>query len=126
MRVRERQNHNAETIEIPKIRETEETMVMPAIQEDEILPGDNTANYSIQAMTVVYDYLRAGYAAGHAPDFGLYTVWFCKTLQNWKAVVCTSLRDNRMWEVTYNGDKNEVYLDEYEKTMNMVIPWENR
>ena len=53
-------------------------------------------------------------------------MWLCKTLQNWKAIVCTSLRDNRMWEVTYNGDKNEVYLDEYEKTMNMVIPWENR
>lgn len=42
-------------------------------------------------------------------------VWFCKTLQNWKALVTTTLPDAMYYEVTYNGDKHETYLDAYKK-----------
>lgn len=45
----------------------------------------------------------------------VYVVWFCKTLQNWKALVSTSLPDGMYYEVTYNGDKQETYLDAYKK-----------
>lgn len=45
----------------------------------------------------------------------VYLVWFCKTLQNWKALVSTVLPDDMYYEVTYNGDKKEVYLDAYKK-----------
>ena len=51
----------------------------------------------------------------------IYIVWFCKTLQNWKALVSTDLPDGRYFEVTYNGDKNETYVDAYEKKENKVI-----
>ena len=51
----------------------------------------------------------------------VYIVWFCKTLQNWKALVSTSLPDGMYYEVTYNGDKNEMYLDAYKKFENKCI-----
>lgn len=51
----------------------------------------------------------------------VYIVWFCKTLQNWKALVSTTLPDGMYYEVTFNGDKNEVYLDVYKKFENRCI-----
>lgn len=51
----------------------------------------------------------------------IYVVWFCKTLQNWKAMVSTNLPDNMYYEVTYNGDKKEIYLDAYKKFENKTI-----
>lgn len=51
----------------------------------------------------------------------VYIVWFCKTLQNWKALVSTDLHDGMYYEVTYNGDKKEVYLDAYKKFDNQKI-----
>ena len=51
----------------------------------------------------------------------IYVVWFCKTLQNWKALVSTTLPDGMYYEVTYNGDKKEIYLDAYKKFENKRI-----
>lgn len=51
----------------------------------------------------------------------VFIVWFCKTLQNWKALVSTTLPDRMYYEVTYNGDKKEVYLDAYKKFENRKI-----
>lgn len=52
----------------------------------------------------------------------VYVVWFCKTLQNWKALVSTTVSDGMYYEITYNGDKNETYLDAYKKWENKYIP----
>ena len=54
-------------------------------------------------------------------------VWFCKTLQNHKALVMSThdMYDHIYWEVTYNGDKDEYYVDEYKKQSNMVIQGED-
>lgn len=51
----------------------------------------------------------------------VYVVWFCKTLQNWKALLSTNLPDGQYFEVTYNGDKKELYLDVYKKWDNKCI-----
>ena len=51
----------------------------------------------------------------------VYVVWFCKTLQNWKALLSTDLPDGMYFEVTYNGDKKEAYLDAYRKIKNVKI-----
>lgn len=51
----------------------------------------------------------------------IYVVWFCKTLQNWKALISTTLPDGMYYEVTYNGDKKEIYLDAYKKFENKHI-----
>ena len=60
-------------------------------------------------------------------DFGIteddvFIVWFCKTLQNWKALVSTTISDGMYYEITHNGDKNETYLDAYKKWENVCIP----
>jgi len=54
-------------------------------------------------------------------DYEVYVVWFSKTLQNWKALLITTLPDGNYYEVTYNGDQGESYLDTYVKVNNMVV-----
>ena len=49
----------------------------------------------------------------------VFIVWMCKTLQNSKALLSTTLLDGMYYELTYNGDKKELYLDAYKK-------WENK
>ena len=50
-------------------------------------------------------------------------VWFCKTLQNHKALVMSTddALDHTYWEVTYNGSKNQYYVDEYCKQSNTSV-----
>lgn len=50
-----------------------------------------------------------------------YIVWKCKTLQNWKYLLSTYLHDGMYYELTYNGDKREWYLDAYKKFENRCI-----
>ena len=49
----------------------------------------------------------------------VFVVWECKTLQDNKALLSTTLFDGMYYEITYNGDKHEVYFDAYKK-------WENK
>ena len=51
----------------------------------------------------------------------VYIVWLCKVLQNNKALVSTTIEDGMYYEVTYNGDKDELYLDAYKKQENVLI-----
>lgn len=51
----------------------------------------------------------------------VYVVWFAKTLQNWKCLISTNLPDGMYYEVTYNGDKAESYIDAYKKFDNVCI-----
>jgi hypothetical protein len=55
------------------------------------------------------------------PFFEVFVVWKCKALQNWKFLISTSLHDGMYYEVTYNGDKKEWYLDAYKKFENRCI-----
>ena len=59
-----------------------------------------------------------------APQFDVFVVWICKTLHNNKALLSTTLFDGMYYEVTYNGDKNEMYFDAYKKFENRCIPVE--
>ena len=51
-----------------------------------------------------------------------YIVWKCKTLQNFKYLMSTDLHDGMYYELTFNGDKQEWYLDAYKKFENRCIP----
>ena len=51
----------------------------------------------------------------------VYIVWLCKILQNSKALASTSLFDGRYYELTYNGDKGELYVDVYKKDKNYTV-----
>ena len=55
------------------------------------------------------------------PEFEVFTVWKCKTLQNWKYLLSSTLFDGMYYELTYNGDKKEWYLDAYKKFENVCI-----
>lgn len=51
----------------------------------------------------------------------VFIVWSCKTLQNNKALVSTTVSDGLYYEITHNGDKNETYVDVYKKWENFVV-----
>lgn len=51
----------------------------------------------------------------------VYIVWFCYILGNWKALVSTTLPDGMYYEVTYNSQNQETYLDAYKKFDNVCI-----
>lgn len=50
----------------------------------------------------------------------MFIVWMCKTLQNNKALIGVPHSDH-YYEVTYNGDKKELYVDEYIKNTNTCL-----
>ena len=50
----------------------------------------------------------------------MYVVWFCKTLQNWKALV-SGVNIEEYIEVTFNGDTQEIYVDVYQKKCNQCL-----
>lgn len=58
----------------------------------------------------------------HITEADVFIVWMCKTLQNSKAMVSTTLFDGMYYELTYNGNKKELYLDAYKKWENKCIP----
>ena len=51
----------------------------------------------------------------------VFVVWYCKTLQNHKALLSTPVSDGMYYEITYNGDKNELYFDAYKKWKNVKV-----
>lgn len=58
------------------------------------------------------------------PEFEVFVVWYCKPLQNHKALLSTSLFDGMYYELTFNGDKKELYFDAYKKFENRCIKME--
>lgn len=65
---------------------------------------------------------RKGTFAKRIKEDDLYVVWLTKVLQNNKALISTNIRgDGLCFEVTYNGDKKELYLDVYRKIENICI-----
>lgn len=53
--------------------------------------------------------------------FDVLVVWQCYILGNIKALLTTTLPDGMYYEVTYNGEKDEFYLDAYKKFDNKCI-----
>ena len=77
-----------------------------------------------EAKQMVADYFNAHVdttdKTNITPDH-VYIVWFCKTLQNWKALASTDVSDGMYYEITHNGDKNETYVDVYKKWTNYTV-----
>lgn len=51
----------------------------------------------------------------------VFCVTLSKVLSNNKGLFSTTLPDGMYYEVTYNGSKNEMYLDAYKKFENRCI-----
>lgn len=88
----------------------------------------HTESYQQRARRTVFLYVEKRFDKSDPPvSFSIddvYVVWFCKTLQNWKALLSTTLPDQMYYEVTCNGDTSEIYLDAYRKTENVTYPYE--
>lgn len=78
---------------------------------------DNRAKEIV--ISYIYEHLDK---SDDLPWFNVYVVWKCKTLQNWKYLLSSDLLDGMYYELTYNGDKEEWYLDAYKKFENRVVP----
>lgn len=77
----------------------------------------------LTAKQLVLNHINANRPAQYVP-FDLddvYIVWFCETIQNWKALVSTDVVDGVYYEVTHNGDQNETYVDVYHRSQHIVV-----
>ena len=75
-----------------------------------------------KVIQLVKDYILNHLDKGdEAPQFEIFTVWKCKILQNWKYLLSSTLPDGMYYELTYNGDKKEWYLDAYKKFENVCF-----
>ncbi|MCQ2316376.1 MAG: DUF6275 family protein [Bacteroidales bacterium] len=76
-----------------------------------------------KAIAIVTEYIKEHLdKSDPAPEYQVYTVWKAKVLQNWKYLLSSTLFDGMYYELTYNGDKHEWYLDAYKKFENRRIP----
>lgn len=75
-------------------------------------------------LEIVRDYVNEHFDKtdnAHITEDDVFIVWSCKTLQNNKALVSTTVSDGMYYEITHNGDKNETYVDAYKKWENFAI-----
>ena len=82
----------------------------------------NESSFSFLAKLAV----KRFYELQEGLDLGLnngdiYIVWEAKVLQNNKAMLSTTVEDGRYFEVTYNGEKDEMYVDAYKKELNEAL-----
>lgn len=79
-----------------------------------------------KAIQLVVDYFNGNADAtdknGKITENDVFVVWSCKTLQNNKALLSTTVSDGMYYEITYNGNRDEVYFDAYKKWKNTVFP----
>lgn len=74
------------------------------------------------AMELVRKYIDEHFDKSEpTPVYGVFTVWKSKVLQNWKYLISSTLPDGKYYELTYNGDKQEWYLDCYVKLENRCL-----
>ena len=51
----------------------------------------------------------------------IHMVWFAHVLGHKKAILIDGGVNNRIYEVTYNNRRNEMYVDSYEKNHNILV-----
>ena len=82
-------------------------------------------NFTYEWQKFCKEYIIEFYKKNYNIDLTIedvYVVWACKTLQNAKALLSTTVNGDGMYfECTYNGDKNEMYFDIYKKQHNERI-----
>jgi hypothetical protein len=85
----------------------------------------NNKDFLELAFKAVVDYFNSQVDStdknGKITEDNVFVVWLCKTLQNNKALLSTTVSDGMYYEFTWNGDKNEGYLDAYKKWKNTIV-----
>jgi len=55
----------------------------------------------------------------------VYILFYTKLLNSWKALVTTTVGDEIYYQITYNGETEETYLDVFTKAYNFCITKES-
>lgn len=85
-------------------------------------------NFVEKSRAIATDYINASLMAKQRhkedpfPQYDLYTVWFVKTLQNWKSLLSTTLPDGNSYEILYDGNNRQTLVSTYTKVRNLEIP----
>lgn len=83
----------------------------------------NSKQFIDKCVKEVVEYTNKNFKADQKQitEDDVFVVWSCKTLQNNKALLSTTILDGMYYELTLNGDKNEIYFDAYKKWENKAI-----
>ena len=85
----------------------------------------NELDFRIKAIDAVVAYFNSHSektdSDNSISESNVFVVWMCKTLQNNKALLSTTVFDGMYYEFTWNGDKDEGYLDAYKKWDNVLV-----
>jgi len=98
--------------------------ILQSTPEERFPGGEIHDDYQLKARTIVFNFIKANLEKTDNTVFdlsGVYIVWFSKTLKNWKALINTTLPDGMYYEVTYDGEKLQTYLDAYKKWQNVCV-----
>lgn len=75
-----------------------------------------------QARQMVMDAANEYLSDGDQIEFeDVYIVWFTYVLSNWKALVSTTVPDDKYYEVTHKAG-GDTFVDVYVKERNKVVP----
>lgn len=79
-----------------------------------------SSDFQLKCKNALVDILKEKYNQEYSTeDFHL--VWFTKALGNFKCCMCDLKPNMRYYELTYNGNKNELYVDIYSKEHNICV-----
>lgn len=101
---------------------TPSPMGMPAKPQAKEIPDPD--RFLVTARKVAVDNYNRSRDSDRSPELSMdqvYVVWFTKTLGNWKAIVGSSTARGLLWEITFNGHKEECYVDVYKKLNSIKV-----
>lgn len=91
-------------------------------QREDPFVNETASIYMDKARKIIRQYIKDRLDKSDPPvEFTVYIVWFSKTLENWKALVGSTLPDDMYYEVTYDGAREQTYIDAYKKVENVKL-----
>lgn len=84
----------------------------------------SSKDFITKATQSVYELAKQTFDVTDNVEFtidNVYVVWSCFILGNQKALLSTTLTDGKYYEVTYNANTDQMYVDQYVKVQNKTI-----
>ena len=106
--------------EVKRMQEEEKLEVPQTTGPDWVRDGIRES-FPDKARRIVFNHAKWNTGGMPFSPVDVYVVWFCYILGGWKALVSTTIPDDTYYEVTYNKEKDEIYLDTYVKADNVKI-----